>query len=70
MWSVDEKGRMVEEIHHPDGRTEILVHMGHSIEESSIGEKIGNMVRLLILWRNGKKDKIPSEKRGEIDGDN
>lgn len=48
MWSVDDKGRMVEEIHRPDGRTEILVHMGHSIETSSIGEKIGNMVRLLI----------------------
>jgi len=49
MWKVDDKGRMVEELHYPDGRVEIFIHMGHSIEEPSIIERIKKIIKTLML---------------------
>lgn len=49
MWKLDDKGRMVEELHHPDGRVEIFTYMGRSIEEPSIIERIKKIIKTLIL---------------------
>lgn len=50
IWRIDKKGHQVEEILYDDGRTEILVHMGHTIEEGrSFSEVIEWLIRIVVV---------------------
>lgn len=42
VWRIDNRGNWVEEIHYLDGKTEILIHMGHTVEEFDVRKYTNN----------------------------